>query len=294
MCVCRSGLRRFYHLSFMYILVSVCVCREGLARFYELSFMYILRFYELSFMYILVSLCVQRRTGTFLRVVLHVYPCIVYTEMDLRFYELSFMYILVSLCVQKWTGAFLRVVLHVYPCIAVCTEMDRRVFTSCPSCISLYLCVCREGLARFYELSFMYILVSLCVQKWTGAFLRVVLHVYPCIVVCAERDWHASTSCPSCISLYPCVGLARFYELSFMYRPILVSLCVCREGLARFYELSFMWYSLLAVLIVVIVGIVTSLITGDFNQSINVLFYVCSQQGEIRQKQKQKQQQQQQ
>ena len=134
----------------------------------------------------------------------------------------------------------------------MCADGGLGVSTSCPSCISLYLCVCREGLARFYELSFMYILrfyelsfvyilVSLCVQRGTGTFLRVVLHVYLCIVVCTERDWHVSTSCISCISLYPCVGLARFYELSFVYRPIPASLCVCRRGLARFYELSFMY-----------------------------------------------------
>ena len=221
---------RDWHVSTSYGLscISLYPC-VGLARFYELSFMY---------RPILVSLCVCRGGLT-------------------RFYELSFMYILVSLCVQRGTGTFLRVVLHVYLCIFMCAERDWHASTSCPSCISLYLYVCREGLARFYELSFMYILVSLCVQRGTGTFLRVVLHVYPCIFMCAERDWHVSTSCPSCISLYRCVcreGLARFYELYFMYillflcragaflRVVLhVYPCMCREGLARFYELSFMY-----------------------------------------------------
>ena len=185
----------------VYPCISVSVCREGLACFYELSFMYILHFYELSFMYILV-------------------PCV---------------------CAEgNWhVSTSCPSCIFLYRC--VCAEGNWHVSTSCPSCISLYRCVYRDGPARFYELSFMYILVSLCVQRWTGAFLRVVLHVYPCIRVCAERNWHVSTSCPSCISLYPCVGLARFYELSFMYRPILVSLCVCRGGLTRFYELSFIY-----------------------------------------------------
>ena len=287
------GLARFYELSFMYILVCAegnwhvstscpsciswyrCVCAEGnwhvstscpscISLCVQRGTGTFLR--VVHHVYPCTVVCVQRGTGTFLRVVLHVYPCIdvcVCAERDwrvstscpscislypcvcreelARFYELSFMHILVSVCVQRGTGTFLRVVLHVYPCIRVCAERNWHVSTSCPSCISLYPCVCREELARFYELSFIYILVSLCVQRGTGTFLRVVLHVYPCIPVCAERNWRVSTSCPSCISLYPCVGLrvstscpscislypcvglARFYELSFMY--ILVSLC---------------------------------------------------------------------